>query len=196
MTTADLTPAARKAEVRSRIRELRRLRSTADREHAAGTLAARALPLLSDCSLVACYSSMPAEPGTAALIDLLRQREIRVLLPRVVGTSMEWVELTDATALQRSTLGILEPAGEPAVMSLVDCDAIVLPALAVAAGGIRLGQGGGFYDRALEAVPTHSDGGPARLALLFDGELLESLPHEPHDTRVDYVVVPEGVTSF
>lgn len=163
---------------------------------AANGLAPRALPSLGDTGTVACYLSMPSEPGTAPLIELLRQRDIRVLLPRVSGDSLEWIELKNSTALTESALGIQEPTGSPIPHALSDCDAIVMPALAVSRDGIRLGQGGGYYDRALHQVRSFADGGPMRIALIFEDELLDSLPHESHDSRVDQAVTPERVINF
>ena len=196
MTTADPSPAAAKAAFRREIHIARRARSESDRVKAANRLAPRALPALGDCGTVACYQSMPTEPGTEALIELLRQRDIRVLLPRVNDTSLEWVELKNSTDFLKSELGIQEPAGPAIADALSDCDAIVLPALAISRDGIRLGQGGGYYDRALQAVPAFADGGPMRIALIFEGELVKSLPEESHDARVDQVVTPERVVTF
>ncbi len=196
MTTADLSPAAAKAVTRSRIRAARRARDESERVHAAGSIAARALPALADCGTVACYLAMPTEPGTDALIDLLRQRDTRVLVPRVREDSLEWIELTDSMEFIESDLGIQEPTGSALTDALAECDAIVLPALAVAHDGIRLGQGGGFYDRALHGVPTHAEGGPLRIALVFEDELVDCLPHDTHDARVDAVVTPGGLVTL
>ena len=196
MTTADLSPAAAKAAFRREIRIARRAREHSDRVKAAHSLAPRALPSLGDSGTVACYLSMPTEPGTAALIELLRLRDIRVLLPRVDGDSLEWVELKNSTAFTESALGIQEPTGSAIPDALSDCDAIVVPALALSRDGFRLGQGGGYYDRALQHVPSFADGGPMRIALLFEDELLDSLPHESHDCRVDQAVTPERVINF
>ena len=196
MTTTDPSPAAAKAAFRSEIRAARRARSQSDRVDAAAGIAARALPLLTNCRTVACYLSMPAEPGTAALIELLQQRDIRVLLPRVRGTSLEWVELQSSTSFAKSDLGIQEPAGLAIANALKDCDAIVLPALGISRDGIRLGQGGGYYDRALQGVPAFAEGGPQLIALVFEDELVDSLPQESHDARVDQAVTPERVVTF
>ena len=139
---------------------------------------------------------MGSEPGTSALIDLLRQRDIRVLLPRVEDQELVWVELVDGITFTSSTLGISEPEGVGITHALRDCDALVLPALAVATDGTRLGQGGGFYDRALQDVPMHADGGPLRIGLLFDDEIFAELPTEAHDCRVDHAITPERTLSF
>ena len=69
--------------------------------------------------------------------------------------------------------------------------AVVMPALAVAEDGMRLGQGGGYYDRFLaelpQAVPT--------VALVFEDELLPAgaIPAEPTDRPVDGVVTAAGL---
>ncbi len=71
-----------------------------------------------------------------------------------------------------------------------------VPALAVDTAGTRLGQGGGWYDRAL--VDARAD---ARFfALVFPGEVHDArvspLPREPHDVGVDAVITPEGVLTL
>ena len=67
-----------------------------------------------------------------------------------------------------------------------------MPALAVDRRGMRLGRGGGCYDRALGRVPR----GTPVCALLHDGELLDEVPCEPHDRPVTHVVTPTGLTAF
>ncbi len=65
---------------------------------------------------------------------------------------------------------------------------LLVPALAVDRRGVRLGRGGGSYDRALARVAA----GTPVVALLHDGELLDELPAEPHDRLVSAVVTPSG----
>jgi 5-formyltetrahydrofolate cyclo-ligase len=64
---------------------------------------------------------------------------------------------------------------------------IIVPALAVSRTGMRLGRGGGSYDRALARA-----GRAVKVALLHDGELRDDIPAEPHDQRVDAVITPAG----
>lgn len=78
------------------------------------------------------------------------------------------------------------------VRTLADADAVVVPALAVDRQGHRLGRGGGSYDRALRELRT----GVPVIALLHPGELVEDLPVEPHDVRVDAVALPDGVVRL
>ena len=52
------------------------------------------------------------------------------------------------------------------------------------------------YDRALAAVPAHADGGPLRVVVLFDDEVVDHLPAEPHDCHVDGALTPSGVVPL
>ncbi|MBM0260688.1 5-formyltetrahydrofolate cyclo-ligase, partial [Micromonospora sp. 4G55] len=69
-----------------------------------------------------------------------------------------------------------------------EAELVVVPALAVDHRGLRLGRGGGSYDRALARVP----GRVLIVALLHDGELVEALPAQPHDRPVHAVITPSG----
>ena len=71
-----------------------------------------------------------------------------------------------------------------------------VPGLAVDRFGHRLGQGGGYYDRTLASVRSRADGGPLLVIVLFDDEVLDEVPYEPHDCRVDAALTPSGVVRF
>ena len=72
--------------------------------------------------------------------------------------------------------------------ALADATLVVVPALAVDRRGVRLGKGGGSYDRALATVPP----GVPVIALLYDDELRDRLPAEPHDRPVTAVITPSA----
>jgi len=87
--------------------------------------------------------------------------------------------------------GLLEPPGPRlGVDALASADLVLVPALAVSHSGIRMGRGGGSYDRALAVLPAGPP--PLVIALLHDGELLDSVPAEPHDRAVHGVITPRG----
>lgn len=156
---------------------------------AAGLVAANAALLVPDqVSDIACYDPMPTEPRTDVLIAALRIAGHRVWLPRVHGDQLQWVTLRDDTTWTVNSLGIREPDG-PATARLPDSTSVMfIPALAVDRDGHRLGQGGGFYDRALLDVVTHADGGPLIVAIVFADEVLAEVPTQAHDRRVDAIV--------
>jgi 5-formyltetrahydrofolate cyclo-ligase len=137
-------------------------------------------------TVCAAYVPVGTEPGGPGLVDALAS-VTRVLLPVLLPDGdLDWAAYEGT--LRRSARGLLEPPGTPLGTSAVaQCALIVVPALAVSRSGIRLGRGGGSYDRALARA-----GSAFKVALLHDGELLDAVPAEPHDQRVDAVVTPAG----
>jgi 5-formyltetrahydrofolate cyclo-ligase len=178
-----------KQALRTRLRAARRARTEAERRDAAGRLAANAALLVpAEASDIACYVSTPTEPATDVLITALRLAGHRVWVPRVDGERLAWVRIDADTAWADGPHGIREPQG-PGQALLPGTTAVVFaPALAVDRSGSRLGQGGGYYDRAMLDLPTQEDGGPPRVALVFRDEVLDTVPIEPHDLRVDAIV--------
>ena len=187
--------AERKSELRRSIRESRknRLPLGENARHAdARRIAEHVMDLeeirhaCTEGLAVACYVARPDEPPTEELRTQLRDAGATLLLPRIEGDSLVWVQITLDTTWVKNRWSIDEPAGPafdgtPAVW--------IIPGLAVDAGGYRLGQGGGYYDRALENV--HDD--VPIIAILFEDEFREEVPREGHDHRVDIVVTPDRV---
>ncbi|MGI8888078.1 MAG: 5-formyltetrahydrofolate cyclo-ligase, partial [Nocardioidaceae bacterium] len=136
---------------------------------------------------VAAYVSMADEPPTTMLLDRLHRRGLTVLLPVLLADlDLDWAvhRLGD---LRSGRLGLLEPAGERRGFDAIGlAQLICCPGLAGSAEGLRLGRGGGSYDRALgRARPA-----AVRCLLVYDDEVLADIPVEPHDQRVDALVTP------
>jgi 5-formyltetrahydrofolate cyclo-ligase len=154
---------------------------------AAGEALAAALrPVCAGATAVAAYAAVGAEPPTGALLDGLRG--VRLLLPVLLPDGdLDWSEHRPGDALATGAHGLLEPAGPRLGRDAVaGCDVVVVPALAVDRSGRRLGRGGGAYDRALPRARG------LVVALLHDGELLDTVPAEPHDVAVSAVATPSG----
>lgn len=181
---------AAKAELRRALRAARRRRSPAERDRAAAGLAEvlAARPEFSRAALVAGYAAMPAEPSVDRALDRIRGRA-EVILPLVIpGNGLSWAHDDGRRRPATSDIGGAEPTGRPCGPGAPSRAGLILvPALAVSLDGVRLGQGGGYYDRALEHVT-----GPVRAAVVFDDEVLAPgrVPAEPFDLRVDAVVTP------
>ncbi len=192
---------------RTRRREVLRVRNglTADDVQAhADALARRALalPELAEARTVAAYVSVGGEPGTLALLDALRARGVRVLLPALLpDNDLAWGVYRGPDSLLPAEHGggrmtLLEPAGERLrPRAVTEADAVLLPGLSVDARGMRLGRGGGSYDRVLARL-ERARVRPALVVLLYDWEVVERVPQEPHDRPVDAVVTPSGVRRF
>ncbi|WP_345044508.1 5-formyltetrahydrofolate cyclo-ligase [Streptomyces sannanensis] len=190
---------AGKAVLRREFLDARRLLTDAEAEEAAGALAVRALelPELARAGTVAAYVSVGREPGTRALLDALRARGVRVLLPVLIADNdLDWGVYEGAGHLARAGRGLLEPDGARlGVRAVLEADAVLLPGLAVDERGLRLGRGGGSYDRVLARI-EEARVSPALVVLLYDNEVVARVPEEPHDHPVHAVVTPTGVRRF
>src|SRR5690554_962286 len=186
-----------KQALRAAIRASRSIRSPRVQAEAAAHLAqvVTTIPDVAQASCVALYASRAGEPGTLPLIELLVSKGKRVLLP-VLGTNLRrgWGEFTSAEDLRERAPGRPPEPGGPELgpEALAEADVVLAPALAIDTAGARLGNGGGWYDRALE----HARPGVPVVALvhaeeIYDGEEYP-LPFESHDRRVDAVATPEG----
>jgi 5-formyltetrahydrofolate cyclo-ligase len=136
------------------------------------------------------YVPREPEPGSLALLDALRSRGLRVLVPVVVGTApLDWGEYLGAESLRPGPFGLREPSaprlGPGAVRAV---DAVLVPALAVDRRGVRIGKGGGHYDRSLALVEP----GMPLIAVVRDDELVDELPVELHDVSMTAVLTPYG----
>ncbi|MGW0829567.1 5-formyltetrahydrofolate cyclo-ligase [Streptomyces prunicolor] len=181
-----------------------RNRLTADDvREAAVALAQHALelPELAHARTVAAYVSVGSEPGTPVLLDALRARGIDVLLPALLpDNDLDWGVYGGESSLARvrhgGKMALLEPSGERLGPDAVSgADVVLLPGLAVDGRGMRLGRGGGSYDRVLarlERAGVH----PALVVLLYDSEVVEHVPTEAHDRPVRAVVTPSGTRRF
>lgn len=199
MCASMFRPDASKGVLRKRLLSVR-AGLTADDVTAAGeALARRALelPELAAARTVAAYVSVGREPGTRALLDELRARGVRVLLPVLLpDNDLDWGVYEGAPALARASRGLLEPTGDrlgpDAVLTV---DTVLLPGLAVDRAGLRLGRGGGSYDRVLARLDA-AGAAPALVVLLYDNELLAEVPGEAHDRPVRAAVTPSAVHRF
>ncbi|WP_424861271.1 5-formyltetrahydrofolate cyclo-ligase [Streptomyces sp. MMS24-I29] len=182
-----------KARIRRELLAARRLLTGEDAENAATVLSRSALdlPELAGARTVAAYVSVGSEPGTRVLLDALRARGVRVLLPVLLpDNDLDWSAYEGADRLVRAGRGLLEPDGERLGRDAVlEADAVLLPGLAVDARGMRLGRGGGSYDRVLARL-TAAGAHAALIVLLYDDEVVARVPAEPHDHPVDVVVTP------
>jgi 5-formyltetrahydrofolate cyclo-ligase len=181
-----------------------RNRLTEDVVRATGdALAERALelPELARARTVAAYVSVGTEPGTLALLEALRARDVRVLLPALLpDNDLDWGEYNGPDSLTRiqhgGKMALFEPSGTrlgPAAVT--GADVVLLPGLAVDALGMRLGRGGGSYDRVLARL-ERAQARPALVVLLYDTEVVARVPAEAHDRPVHAVVTPSGVRRF
>jgi 5-formyltetrahydrofolate cyclo-ligase len=153
-----------------------------------------ATPEVRRAATVAAYVSIGTEPGTGPLLDALSALGRRVILPVVLpDLDLDWAVYDGQGTLARARRGLLEPTGERlGVDAVATADVVLTPGLAVDRTGMRLGQGGGCYDRALGRVPV----GTFTCTLLYADEVLDVVPADTHDRPVTAVVTPAGVSRL
>jgi 5-formyltetrahydrofolate cyclo-ligase len=187
--TPDPAAVAAKAALRAQILDRRRARPLQEREAAAAALTRALLRELAGVRAFAAYVPDDDEPGHGRIPAAFTQLRARVLLPVTPSDGRELAWAVDSGRLAPGRHGVLEPVGPRlGVTAVGTADVVVVPALAVARNGIRLGRGGGYYDRALQ----HARPDAVVVALLFDDEFVDELPTEPHDRPVTAVVTPSG----
>ena len=179
-----------KDALRHQVLESRQERSPEQRLMIADAIAAHLLAAaFVQVDRVACHLSMGTEPGTGPLITELLKRDVEVIVPVTAeGHRLEWVVFDPAAPLRLSSIGVPEPDG-PRLGddALAEAGLVVVPAMAVDHAGHRLGRGAGYYDRALAEVTS-----PV-CAVVHANELMDSVPHEKHDVRVQMAVTETGI---
>ena len=153
-----------------------------------------AAPEVRRAATVAAYVSMNGEPGTGPLLDGLRAAGKRVVLPVLLpDDDLDWAVYEGPESLVPARFGLLQPSGERlGVDAVATADVVLVPGLAVSADGVRLGRGGGSYDRALGRVPV----GTYTCVLLYDAEVAVPVPSEAHDRPVSYAATASGVVRL
>jgi len=147
-------------------------------------------PEILAASTVASYISYDVEPSTVEINEAFLREGKTVVLPRINGEQLEWVTWNGDPNQLITRKKILEPLGD-ALTDLSHISAVIVPALRIDQSGYRLGQGGGYYDRALPLLTAW------KIALVYAGELTsEALPHESHDIPMNAAASPSIVVRF
>lgn len=186
-------PSASKVALRSRLLALRRSK-TPEALILAATLVQSTLEAhvrRHSPSVIATYVPLGTEPGGPDLPEVVRlaaPTSAVLLLPVLLPDGdLDWASYEGPASLRPGARGLMEPAGPRlGTAAIAQADLVVVPALAVDRRGVRMGRGGGSYDRALARVPVTA----FTVALLHDGELLDSVPAEAHDQRVRAAITP------
>ena len=187
------------AETKDAIRQLMRARRRAltpkERERASKVICARlinddlisvAVDPFDGGGAVAVYLASPEEIDLSDFILAMLDRGITVVSPRWNGETYELAKLKSLSkaSLRRGPMDILEPAEAEIVMSS-KVAAWIVPGLAFTKDGVRLGYGGGWYDRLLADARKDS----LKIGVAHEFQVVEALPSEPHDIRLDRLVV-------
>ena len=135
----------------------------------------------SSAAIVATFASTILEPDLDILWDLGFFKDRVALYPRIAGSALIWCEVQQLAQLQSGDFGLRQPRGEA---SNKIPDLILIPGLLFSRDCHRLGRGSGHYDRFLSAL----SGGEHKIGVCFRKQLVNELPAEDHDVRMDAVI--------
>ena len=188
-----------KGDIRRIVREYRK---TLEPEEAQGmsrciVRGLETIDALTGAGVVMAYLALPGEVDVDPFITAALGRGVVVGVP-VTDTanqslSIARLESLDAASMTKGPMGIREPVAQGRVLlDPLSVDAVVVPGVAFDIRGGRMGYGGGFYDRLL---PRMRPGTPL-IGVAFDRQVFDSIPMEPHDSRMDVLVTPTRVLGF
>ncbi|MGQ1784336.1 MULTISPECIES: 5-formyltetrahydrofolate cyclo-ligase [unclassified Saccharicrinis] len=128
-----------------------------------------------------CYWSLPDELPTHEFMNKWYRKK-NFYLPKVVGVELSLHLYKGESSLSKGAYGIWEPTGAELLQPEV-IDVIIVPGVAFAASGNRMGRGGGYYDRLLPKLQS-----AYKVGVGFNFQLVEGIPTEPHDINMDCVI--------
>ena len=172
-----------KSNLRLAVKQQIKRMTADDKEHASQQIL-RLLevhPQFQRAHTVMLFYSLPDEVNTHGFIQKWATQK-RILLPRVEGDHIIPCEYSEDKRT-KGAYGIMEPERIPALASNVNL--IVVPGVAFDYSGNRLGRGKGYYDRFLSQESWRS---VPKIGICFPCQLLECVPTDSHDIRMDDVI--------
>ena len=124
--------------------------------------------------------------GSEVRTDMIIKAGKQLALPRVEGEKIAFYNVSNLHDLVQGRFGIMEPAAPASPARKIDL--LVVPGIAFDKKGYRLGYGKGYYDRFL------SKSKPFAIGLAYSFQLLETLPHDVHDKKLDAIATESGIT--
>jgi 5-formyltetrahydrofolate cyclo-ligase len=137
--------------------------------------------------IIASYRAMAAELDPSPLENALQNLGHRVVWPRVEAKRLKFYGDNATPPFRLSPFGVQEPNAGATEFTP---DIVLVPLVGLDRQGFRLGQGGGFYDQTLPHLNAFSVG------LGFSCQIVDRLPHEPHDVPLNAVLTPSGLRLF
>lgn len=182
---------ARKSAARLDARAVRKAIPPLEREQRSAHVRERVLflPEVRDARTVGCYISVHSEVETHVLLQDLLGLGKRVVVPVVEPPErIEFAEVASFDDLVVGAHGIPEPRPPHRLVEPADVDVLLIPGLRFTPEGHRLGNGGGYFDRLLARSAR-----ALRVGLAYEAQVVDELPFEAHDERLDVVVTEKRV---
>ncbi|MBO4637660.1 MAG: 5-formyltetrahydrofolate cyclo-ligase [Clostridiales bacterium] len=191
-----MNEALRKTQIREAVRGKRRFLSPGTVSASGKALTEQFLSvtdkdlkaLISSCECVALYKAVNGELPCDGIADFFLSHGRTVCYPKVKGDMIEFYEVNNtAIDFTAGAYNIPEPRTGSRHVPDSEIDLMIVPGVAFSKEGIRLGQGGGFYDRWFDRA-ERSGKLPFTIGVCYDFQMYSTLPVQRHDRSVDCVM--------
>ncbi len=135
------------------------------------------------------YFGIKNEVKTGGIFRKSKDLGKRIYFPRIVGRGLEFRRVKNLSELKPGRFSIPAPGSTSEEIGVEDADLLVLPGVAFDRTGYRIGYGGGYYDQAL----SKRDGKGLSVGLAYDFQILDEIPRDKGDRRVDIVVTESKI---
>lgn len=145
-------------------------------------------PIFKQAKTVLFYAAVHREVQLDPAIRAAQQYGKRVVFPRVVGEELKLYHVSDVSEdLKLGYTNIPEPKTSLPEIKSTELDLILVPGIVFDPEGNRIGYGKGHFDRFLEDLSA------AKIGVAYDFQLVDLIPAEEHDVKMDYVLTEKGV---
>lgn len=140
-------------------------------------------------AVVSAFLAIGEEINPVPLMTRLQRQGWTIGLPVMVGKGRPLIfrAWAPGSPLRTVMWGIREPEESAAE---IEPDVLLVPLLAFNRSGLRLGYGGGFYDRTIRGLRARKS--VVAVGLAFSAQEVDAVPHLDYDERLDWVLTPEG----
>jgi len=192
---ASPTDVSTKAGLRAQAQARRDAIDAVERRISSEAIAERVTSLapLAGAAVFATYLPIRSEVDPRSIIAWAFARDIPIALPSMVDeTTMVFRRHRSGDVLVASRFGTQAPRD---AADVVDPDVVIAPMIGFDRAGMRLGHGRGFYDRAV-AVLRAKGRRPLLVGLAFSAQEVASIPADPHDVAMDYIITERETLHF
>lgn len=141
-------------------------------------------------TIVSAFLPIRSEVDLRPLISALADRGARICLPAIIDkTTIVFRELVRGAELVDMGFGTAGPSADAAVL---DPSVMLVPLAAFDGNGMRIGYGGGYYDRAIARLRDKGMN-PQLIGIAFECQQVDTVPAEPHDIPLETIITESGL---
>ncbi|HQC70595.1 MAG TPA: 5-formyltetrahydrofolate cyclo-ligase [Sedimentibacter sp.] len=184
-----------KSKIRKRILNVRNNMSKEDVKKNSNAIMDKitSLDIYKHSKVVFIYMDFKNEVMTSNLIKRMLSEKKRVVIPYTdsINTVLIPSEITKESDLKQNSFGYFEPKSILPV-NIEEIDLVIVPGVVFDKNLNRIGFGKGYYDKILNRLKPSAK----KIALAHDFQVLEDIPAEEHDVKMDMIITEKNIYPF